>query len=179
MLAVTAIPAYMVSQAQSYAWLLVCAFLVGFAGNPFSVGIAWVSAWWPQSRQGFALGVFGAGNVGASLTKFIGPALIAAVPAAGFLGGFVPGGWRFVPVPLHGPADRSGHRHVALDAPPGQQAQQGRSIGSHAQPAQAHAGVALQPLLRRGVRRVRRAGGLAAEVLRRRLRARAAAAPPC
>jgi len=97
MLAVTAIPAYMVSQAQSYAWLLVCAFLVGFAGNSFSVGIAWVSAWWPQSRQGFALGVFGAGNVGASLTKFIGPALIAAVPAAGFLGGFVPGGWRFVP----------------------------------------------------------------------------------
>ncbi len=92
MLAVTAIPAYMVSQAQSYAWLLVCAFLVGFAGNSFSVGIAWVSAWWPQSRQGFALGVFGAGNVGASLTKFIGPALIAAVPAAGFLGGFVPEG---------------------------------------------------------------------------------------
>jgi NNP family nitrate/nitrite transporter-like MFS transporter len=97
MLALTAIPAYLVSQAQSYGWLLVCAFLVGFAGNSFSVGIAWVSAWWPQSRQGFALGVFGAGNVGASVTKFIGPALIAAVPAAGFLGGVIPGGWRFVP----------------------------------------------------------------------------------
>ena len=97
MLALTAIPAYLVSQVQSYGWLLVCAFLVGFAGNSFSVGIAWVSAWWPQSRQGFALGVFGAGNVGASVTKFIGPALIAAVPAAGFLGGAIPGGWRFVP----------------------------------------------------------------------------------
>lgn len=97
MLALTAIPAYLVSQAQSYGWLLVCAFLVGFAGNSFSVGIAWVSAWWPQSRQGMALGVFGAGNVGASVTKFIGPALIAAVPAAGFLGGVIPGGWRFVP----------------------------------------------------------------------------------
>jgi NNP family nitrate/nitrite transporter-like MFS transporter len=97
MLALTAIPAYLVSQAQSYGWLLVCAFLVGFAGNSFSVGIAWVSAWWPQNRQGFALGVFGAGNVGASVTKFIGPALIAAVPAAGFLGGVIPGGWRFVP----------------------------------------------------------------------------------
>ena len=34
--------------------------LVGFAGNSFSVGIAWVSAWWPQNRQGMALGVFGA-----------------------------------------------------------------------------------------------------------------------
>jgi NNP family nitrate/nitrite transporter-like MFS transporter len=97
MLAVTAVPAYFVSQVTSYGMLLVCAFLVGFAGNSFSVGIAWVSAWWPQSRQGFALGVFGAGNIGASLTKFIGPALIAAVPAAGFLGGVIPGGWRFVP----------------------------------------------------------------------------------
>ena len=86
MLAVTAIPAYLVSQATSYGMLLLFAFLVGFAGNSFSVGIAWVSAWWPQERQGFALGVFGAGNVGASVTKFIGPALIVAVPAAGFLG---------------------------------------------------------------------------------------------
>jgi NNP family nitrate/nitrite transporter-like MFS transporter len=96
-LALTAIPAYMVSQVTSYGMLLICAFLVGFAGNSFSVGIAWVSAWWPQNRQGMALGVFGAGNVGASLTKFIGPALIVAVPAAGYLGGVVPGGWRFVP----------------------------------------------------------------------------------
>jgi MFS transporter, NNP family, nitrate/nitrite transporter len=97
MLAVTAVPAYLVSQVTSYGALLVCAFLVGFAGNSFSVGIAWVSAWWPQGRQGMALGVFGAGNVGASVTKFIGPALIVAVPAAGYLGGLVPGGWRFVP----------------------------------------------------------------------------------
>ena len=97
MLAITAVPAYLVSTATSFATLLFYAFLVGFAGNSFSVGIAWVSAWWPQNRQGFALGVFGAGNVGASVTKFIGPALIVAVPAAGYLGGLVPGGWRFVP----------------------------------------------------------------------------------
>ena len=173
MLAVTAIPAYLVSQAQSYAWLLVCAFLVGFAGNSFSVGIAWVSAWWPQSRQGFALGVFGAGNVGASLTKFIGPALIAAVPAAGFLGGFVPGGWRFVPflymVLLIAVAIGMWLWTPHRDIKPSQ----GRTHRVHAQPAQAHAGLALQPLLRRRVRRLRRARGLAAEVLRRRLRARA------
>ena len=97
MLLLTAIPAYLVAQATSYQALLLYAFLVGFAGNSFSVGIAWVSAWWPQSRQGMALGVFGAGNVGASGTKFIGPVLITAVPAAGLLGGFIPGGWRFVP----------------------------------------------------------------------------------
>lgn len=98
MLLLTAIPAYLVSTVSSYGMLLFYAFLVGFAGNSFSVGIAWVSAWWPQRRQGLALGVFGAGNVGASVTKLIGPTLIAMVPVAGLLGGAIPGGWRFVPV---------------------------------------------------------------------------------
>ena len=97
MLAATAVPAYLVSTVTSYQTLLLYAFLVGFAGNSFSVGIAWVSAWWPRQHQGLALGVFGAGNVGASVTKLIGPALIVVVPAAGFLGGLIPGGWRFVP----------------------------------------------------------------------------------
>jgi MFS transporter, NNP family, nitrate/nitrite transporter len=97
MLAATAIPAFLVSTANSYVQLLIYAFLVGLAGNAFSVGIAWVSAWWPREHQGLALGIFGAGNVGASVTKFIGPALIVAVPAAGYLGGVIPGGWRFVP----------------------------------------------------------------------------------
>jgi MFS transporter, NNP family, nitrate/nitrite transporter len=31
------------------------------------------------------------------VTKLIGPTLIALVPAAGLAGGFIPGGWRFVP----------------------------------------------------------------------------------
>lgn len=98
MLAVTAVPCVLVAHAGSYRSLLLYAFLVGFAGNAFSVGISWNSAWWPRERQGLALGVFGAGNVGASVTKFIGPAIITSVPAAGFLGGAVPGGWRFVPM---------------------------------------------------------------------------------
>lgn len=97
MLFVTSIPAFLVAHATSYPVLLFYAFLVGFAGNAFSVGIAWNSAWFPKEQQGFALGVFGAGNVGASVTKFIGPALIALTPAAGYLGGVIPGGWRFVP----------------------------------------------------------------------------------
>ena len=98
MLLLTAIPAYLISTVNNYGMLLFYAFLVGFAGNAFSVGIAWVSAWWPQRRQGLALGVFGAGNVGASVTKLIGPTLIAMVPVAGLLGGVIPGGWRFVAV---------------------------------------------------------------------------------
>ena len=97
MLAVTAIPAYFVSTAHSYGILLVLAFLVGFAGNLFSVGIAWNAAWFGRDRQGFALGLFGAGNVGASVTKFIGPPLIAGTAGMTFVFG-VQGGWRLVPV---------------------------------------------------------------------------------
>ncbi|MCC6498551.1 MAG: NarK/NasA family nitrate transporter [Propionibacteriaceae bacterium] len=97
MLAATAVPAYLVSTANSYGWLLVLAFLVGFAGNLFSVGIAWNAAWFGRDRQGFALGLFGAGNVGASVTKFIGPPLIAGTAGATFVFG-IQGGWRLVPV---------------------------------------------------------------------------------
>ena len=94
----SALAAFLVTRCTSYNQLLVCAFLVGIAGNSFSVGSAWNAAWFPKNQQGFALGLFGAGNVGASVTKFIGPALIAAVPAAGLMGGIMPGGWRFVPM---------------------------------------------------------------------------------
>jgi NNP family nitrate/nitrite transporter-like MFS transporter len=91
------VPSYMVSQADTYTELMIWAFFVGMAGNSFSIGISWNSAWYPREQKGFALGVFGAGNVGASVTKLIGPTLIALVPAAGLAGGFIPGGWRFVP----------------------------------------------------------------------------------
>ena len=97
MLAVTAVPAFLVSLAESYAMLLVLAFLVGFAGNAFSVGIAWNAAWAPRERQGFALGLFGAGNVGASVTKFIGPPIIAATAGTTVVLG-LQGGWRLIPV---------------------------------------------------------------------------------
>ena len=98
MLLVTSVPAYLLAHIElTYTWLLVLAFFVGFAGNLFSVGIAWNSLWFERNRQGFALGVFGAGNVGASATKFIGPAVIAGTVGGSYLGGIIPGGWRFVP----------------------------------------------------------------------------------
>ena len=81
---------------KSFGDLLPLAVWAGICGNTFSVGIASCSAWFPPQRQGFALGVFGAGNVGAAVTKLIGPTLLVAVPASGFLGGAIPGGWRFI-----------------------------------------------------------------------------------
>lgn len=97
LLLATAIPCALVSRAETYGELLLAAALYGFAGNGFSVGVAWCSAWYPPERQGFALGIFGAGNVGASVTKLAGPVLIALVTAP-LLGGLVPAGWRAIPV---------------------------------------------------------------------------------
>lgn len=93
-----AVPCAAVAWTHSFSGLVGCAFLFGFAGNSFSIGIAWNAAWFAPGRQGFALGTFGAGNVGAAVTKLVGPALLAAVPASGLLGGTIPGGWRIVPV---------------------------------------------------------------------------------
>ncbi len=97
LLLATALPCALVSYAHSFMQLCLLAVCFGIAGNGFSVGVSWVSAWFSRSRQGTALGVFGAGNVGASVTKLVGPLLIAAVTQP-LLGGLVPGGWRFVPV---------------------------------------------------------------------------------
>jgi len=97
----TAVPTYALSHADSYAELLACAALFGLAGNSFTVGIAWNSAWFPARSKGTALGVFGAGNVGASGTKLLVilvPTILTLVPVGGYLGGIVPGGWRVVPV---------------------------------------------------------------------------------
>ncbi|MDO5721767.1 MAG: MFS transporter [Actinomycetaceae bacterium] len=87
-----------VAYAHSYVQLLILAFFVGIAGNSFTAGISWNSAWSTPQRQGLALGIFGAGNLGASVTKFIGPAIITATVGQTYFGGLVSGGWRLVPV---------------------------------------------------------------------------------
>ncbi len=97
LLLVTAVPVYLVSKADSYVELLIAALFIGLSGAAFAVGIAWVSAWYPHERKGYALGMFGAGNVGASITKLLAPTLVTAVSVGGLAGGHIPGGWRFVP----------------------------------------------------------------------------------
>lgn len=95
-----AIPTYLLARAHSYAELTACAACFGLAGNAFTVGISWNSAWFPAGRQGLALGVFGAGNVGAVGTKLLvvlAPFVLTLVPVGGYLGGLIPGGWRVVP----------------------------------------------------------------------------------
>src|SRR5262249_32992642 len=95
------VPTYLSSQVASFPQMLLCAALFGLAGNSFSAGISWNAAWFPNETKGWALGVFGTGNVGAAGTKMLvalAPGILTFVPAAGYLGGTVRGGWRFISV---------------------------------------------------------------------------------
>ncbi|MDT0576052.1 MFS transporter [Croceicoccus sp. F390] len=73
-----AIATFLVSYADSYAMLLIAGLGVGLAGGAFSVGVAYVATFYPPGKQGTALGIFGAGNVGAAVTKFVAPFVMVA-----------------------------------------------------------------------------------------------------
>jgi len=72
------IATFLLSYATTYEMMLLAALGVGMAGGSFAVGIAYVSRWYPKEKQGTALGIFGAGNVGAAVTKFFAPFVMVA-----------------------------------------------------------------------------------------------------
>lgn len=74
----TVIPIYLISYATEYWHFLVLGLFVGLAGGSFSVGTPYVARWFKKERQGLAMGIFGAGNSGAAVNKFIAPVLIAS-----------------------------------------------------------------------------------------------------
>jgi NNP family nitrate/nitrite transporter-like MFS transporter len=74
----TAIAAFLLSMADSYALFLLAALGVGLAGGSFIIGIAYVSRWYEAKAQGTALGIFGVGNMGAAVTNFGAPFLVVA-----------------------------------------------------------------------------------------------------
>ncbi len=73
-----AIATWLLTFAYDYTTFLIAALGVGIAGGSFAVGIAYVSKWYPKEKQGTALGIFGAGNVGAAVTKFLAPVVMVA-----------------------------------------------------------------------------------------------------
>ncbi len=79
------VPIWLIGYATQYWQYLVLGLFVGLAGGSFSIGTPYVARWYKKERQGFAMGVFGAGNSGAALNKFVAPAIVVAV------------GWQFVP----------------------------------------------------------------------------------
>ena len=81
----TVIPIWMISRATEFWHFLVTGLFVGVAGGSFTVGIAYCARWFPKERQGLAMGIFGAGNTGAAVTKLVAPIIVVAY------------GWTMVP----------------------------------------------------------------------------------
>jgi NNP family nitrate/nitrite transporter-like MFS transporter len=81
----TVIPIWMISRATEYWHFLFTSLFVGVAGGSFTVGIAYCARWFPKKRQGLAMGIFGAGNTGAAITKLVAPVIVLAY------------GWAMVP----------------------------------------------------------------------------------
>ena len=73
-----AVATWLLTWATTYPQFLLAALGVGVAGGSFAVGVAYVSRWFPSAKQGTALGIFGAGNVGAAVTKFFAPFVMVA-----------------------------------------------------------------------------------------------------
>jgi NNP family nitrate/nitrite transporter-like MFS transporter len=76
---------WLMAYATAYWHFLLIGLFLGLAGGSFSVGTPYVARWFPRERQGMAMGVFGAGNSGAAVNKFLAPALVVAY------------GWTMVP----------------------------------------------------------------------------------
>lgn len=71
------IPAFLMGWVHSYALLVVVGLFMGISLASFAVGVGFVNAWYPPQRQGVALGIYGAGNIGQSLAAFGSPLLAA------------------------------------------------------------------------------------------------------
>ncbi len=74
----TGLATWMLTWAHTYPMYLIAALGIGLAGGSFIIGVAYVSRWYPAGKQGTALGIFGAGNVGAAVTKFVAPFVLVA-----------------------------------------------------------------------------------------------------
>jgi MFS transporter, NNP family, nitrate/nitrite transporter len=85
LMAATVPAIWLMSYATQYWHFLTIGLFVGLAGGSFSVGTPYVARWFPKNRQGLAMGVYGAGNSGAAVNKFVAPALVVAF------------GWAMVP----------------------------------------------------------------------------------
>jgi NNP family nitrate/nitrite transporter-like MFS transporter len=68
-----AVAIFLLSYADTYPEMLLAGLGVGITGGSFAAGVTYVSHWYPAERQARALGIFGAGNVGAAITSVLAP----------------------------------------------------------------------------------------------------------
>ena len=75
----SALATWLLSGAETYPQFLLAGLGVGIAGGTFIAAVAYVSRWFDKKKQGLPLGIIGAGNVGAAVTKFLAPVIMVAL----------------------------------------------------------------------------------------------------
>ena len=85
LLVLCAVPLWFAADATSLWQFLLLGLALGLVGASFSVGTPYVARFFPPERRGLAMGVFGAGTVGAALNMFVAPSVMNAY------------GWQAVP----------------------------------------------------------------------------------
>ncbi len=78
LMAATVPAIWMMAYATEYWQFLTIGLFVGLAGGSFSVGTPYVARWFPKHQQGMAMGIYGAGNSGSAVNKFVAPVILVA-----------------------------------------------------------------------------------------------------
>ena len=78
LMAVTVPAIWLMAYATEFWHFLTIGLFVGLAGGSFSVGTPYVARWFPKSQQGMAMGIYGAGNSGSAVNKFVAPVILVA-----------------------------------------------------------------------------------------------------
>ncbi|WP_299250745.1 MFS transporter [uncultured Cytophaga sp.] len=76
LLVLASIPLFLLPLATNFWMFAFLSFMFGMVGTSFAVGVAYTSLWYPKEWQGRALGIFGMGTAGASITPFIAPSML-------------------------------------------------------------------------------------------------------
>ncbi|PKB15837.1 nitrate/nitrite transporter [Flavobacterium sp. 5] len=93
LLILASIPLFLLPLATNFWMFALLSFAFGMVGTGFAVGVAYTSLWYPKEWQGRALGIFGMGNAGASITPFFGPSLLKYFSESDPVNG-----WKYLPV---------------------------------------------------------------------------------
>lgn len=75
LLVLSAVPAIAIGFSSSFNQLLFFGLFLGLAGTTFPVGVGFTARWFSPEKQGTAIGVYGMGNIGQSISVFFAPVL--------------------------------------------------------------------------------------------------------
>ena len=78
LMAATVPAIWLMAYATEFWHFLTIGLFVGLAGGSFSVGTPYVARWFPRQQQGMAMGIYGAGNSGSAVNKFVAPVILVA-----------------------------------------------------------------------------------------------------